>query len=209
MRFLLVLLLAALPESALAQWARQASPGGKLNFEAYSIQAPAESAWLATSKDPYDVVFGATLSRTRTWSMTSAAFELPAPVADAEALLVQVRAQFIANSDPRRFRIVDEKGWVQELRGAVCARTYFKAEDRLAGGTGAPQYIIEATTVTCVHPDAPGLGIELGYHERYAPGEKKADAEGGMQGGGLMPFGERFIRSVKFWRPAPLAAARP
>ena len=199
MRILAFIVLCAIPGFADASWARFDSPGSKLNFEAYSIQAPFEQGWMVNRGGPYDVGFGATLSRTHTWTLTAATIPLDARFDNAEALLVHVKAQFVKTSDPVRFRILESKGWVQELRGAVCAKTYFKAEDRLAKGSEAAVYVIEATAVTCVHPDAPELAVELGYHERYRPGEKVEAQEGG----GLMPRGERFIRSVKFWRPVP------
>jgi hypothetical protein len=181
-----------------ADWARLDAPGNKLNFDAYSVQSPAEAGWLVSKGGAYDVGFAATFTRTHTWSITAAAIPLGGRFERAEALLAHVKAKFIADSDPVRFRILESKGWVQELRGAVCAKTYFKAEDHLAEGGEAPFYIIEATQVTCVHPDSPELAIELGYHERYLPGE---------EGGRLMVFGERFVRSVKFWRPASSAVA--
>lgn len=203
MRLLALLLLAALPLAAWAGWARLEAPGDKLHFDAYSIQAPLERGWLVNRGGPHDVGFGAMRSRTHTWSLTAAAIALPSGVTDAARLLVHVKAQFLAGSDPVRFRILESRESVETLRGAACARTYYKAEDRLAGGGPVAYYVIEATQVTCVHPDAPGLAIELGYHERYVPGEK-TPAE---QGRAIAAFGERFIRSVKFWRPVEGAFA--
>ena len=129
--------------------------------------------------------------------LTAAAFPLSAPVADGQALLAQAQADFLSDSDPVRFHIVASRGSVERLRGATCARTYYKAEDRLAGGEQA-FYIIEVTQVTCVHPRAPQLAIVVSYHARYLPGESAA---------GLAPYGERFIRSVRFWRPVVETAA--
>ncbi len=203
MRILALLLLASLPASAWAGWARFDAPGSKLNFDAYSVQAPLERGWMVNRGGPYDVGFGTMRSKTYTWSLTAAAIALPARFADARQLLRHVRAQFAGGSDPVRFRILESRESIEELRGAACARTYYKAEDRLADGGPAAKYIIEATQVTCVHPDAPELAVELGYHERYVPGEKAAD----LKGARLVAFGERFIRSVKFWRPVEGAAA--
>ena len=91
-----------------------------------------------------------------------------------------------------RSRIVSSDGRVERLNGATCARLALKAED-------GPHFIIEATQITCMHPSAPGLAIEVGYHERYLPGEAS---------GAFSDAGERFIRSVRFWRPVPAAPTR-
>lgn len=203
MRLLAFLVLCVFPGLADAGWARFDAPGSKLDFDAYSVQAPFEQGWMVNRGGPYDVGFGAMLSKTHTWSLTAATFPLPRAFADARQLLAHVKAQFLGASDPVRFRVLENRDSVEELRGATCARTYYKAEDRLAAGGPAPHYIIEATQVTCVHPSAPELAVELGYHERYLPGEKAA----GEKGGRLAAFGERFIRSVKFWRPVGGAQA--
>jgi len=123
--------------------------------------------------------------------LTAAEFPLAAPVADGQALLAQARTEFLSDSDPSRFHIVESRGSVQRLRGATCARLFYKAEDRLAGGE-SPRYIVEVTQVTCIHPRAPRLAIVVSYNARYLPGENAA---------ALAAFGERFIRSVRFWLP--------
>jgi hypothetical protein len=198
-RVLLLISLAALSFFARADWARLDAPGNRLNFDAYSVQAPMDPGWIVSRGGAYDVGFAAAFTRTHTWSMTAAAIPLAGRFERAEALLEYVKAKFAGDSDPVRFRIVESKGWVQDLRGAVCAKTYFKAEDHLAEGGEAAYYVIETTLLTCVHPNAPDLAIELGYHERYLPGEES---------GRLMVVGERFTRSVKFWRPADGHIAR-
>jgi hypothetical protein len=165
--------------------------GGKLNFDAYSIDAPLEQGWHLVRSGADDVAYSATLTPSHTWMLTAAAFPLEEPIAGGPALLAQAQADFLSDSDPRRFRIVESKGSVQNLHGATCARVFYKAEDQLTGGNGA-FYLIEVTQLTCVHPRAPRLAIVVSYHARYLPGENAA---------ALAAFGERFIRSVRFWRP--------
>jgi hypothetical protein len=185
-RILSILLVAAWPALC---WAL--GGGGKLNFDAYSIDAPLERGWHLARRGTDDVAYSATLTRSHTWMLTAAAFSLDAPIADGRALLAHEQAEFLSDSDPRRFRIVESEGSVQSLRGATCARLFYKAEDRLTGGEGA-FYVIEVMQVTCVHPRAPRLAVVVSYHARYLPGESAA---------ALAAFGERFIRSVRFWRP--------
>jgi hypothetical protein len=180
------LILAACPALS---WAL--AGGGELNFDAYSIQVPPERGWRVARTGADYVAYSATLTRSHTWMLTAAAFPLAAPVADGRALLAQAQADFLSDSAPERFHIVDSKASLETLRGATCARLFYKAEDRLAGGE-SPVYIIEVTQVTCVHPRAPRLEIVVSYHARYLPGESAA---------ALAPFGERFIRGVRFWRP--------
>jgi hypothetical protein len=184
-RILPIILLAAWPAIS---WALG---GGKLNFDAYSIDAPLERGWHVAHSGADDVAYSATLTRSHTWMLTAAKLPLASPVADGEALLAQARADFLSDSDPVRFRIVQSKGSVEKLRGATCARLFYKAEDRLTGGE-SPLYIIEVTQMTCVHPRAPRLAVVLSYHARYLPGENAA---------ALTAFGERFIGSIRFWRP--------
>ena len=192
MRIVPILLLAACPGLA---WAL--TGGAKLNFDAYSIDAPLEQGWHLARSGPDEVAYSATLTRSHTWMLTAAEFRVAAPVADGQALLAQARADFLSDSDPERFHIVQSKGSVERLRGATCARLFYKAEDRLAGGASA-FYMIEVTQVTCIHPRAPTLAIVVSYHARYLPGESAA---------ALAPFGERFIHSVRFWRPLMETAA--
>ena len=159
----------------------------KLHFDAYSLQVPAPAGWLVTRGGAYDVTFGAALSATHTWAMTAAAIPLAQQFESDTAFLGHVRDAFIRDSDPVRFRILAADGRVERLHGATCARLAVKAEE------GA-HFVIEATQVTCIHPSAPGLAIEVGYHERYPLGEAS---------GTFNEMGERFIRSVRFWRPVP------
>jgi hypothetical protein len=185
-RILSILLLAALPGLS---WAL--SGGGKLNFDAYSIDAPLERGWRLARSGRDDVAYSATLTRSHTWMLTAAEFPLAAPIADGQALLALARTEFLSDSDPARFHIVASRASVETLRGATCARLFYKAEDRLTGGD-SPRFIIEVTQVTCIHPRAPRLAIVMSYHARYLPGENA---------GALAAFGERFIRSVRFWLP--------
>lgn len=159
----------------------------KLHFDAYSLQVPPPTGWLVTRGGAYDVMFGTALSAMHTWAMTAAAIPLAQRVESDAAFLAQVRDSFLRDSDPTRFRILALDGVVERLHGATCARLAVKAQE---GG----YFVIEATQVTCVHPSAPGLAIEVGYHERYPPGEAS---------GTFNEMGERFIRSVRFWRPVP------
>ena len=179
-RFCVLLLLLAL--SPLARASTE-----KLHFDAYSLQAPPPAGWLVTRGGAYDVTFGAALTATHTWAMTAAAIPLAHQFESDSAFLDHVRDAFIQDSDPGRFRILASDGRVERLHGATCARLAVKAEER-------PYFIIEVTKVTCIHPSAPGLAIEVGYHERYPPGETS---------GTFNEMGERFIRSVRFWRPVP------
>lgn len=176
--FLLLLL-------ALSTTARAATE--KLHFDAYSLQAPPPAGWVVTRGGAYDVAFGAALSATHTWAMTAAAIPLVQHFESDGAFLAHVRDAFIRDSDPARFRILAADGRLERLHGATCARLAVKAEE------GA-HFVIEAMQVTCMHPSAPGLAIEVGYHERYPLGEA---------GGAFNEMGERFIRSVRFWRPVP------
>lgn len=158
-----------------------AAAAEKIHFEAYSVQAPAASGWMVARGGAYDVAFGAALTRTHTWAMTAAA--VPFQLGSLE----QVREEFVRNSDPVRFRIVHAGAEKQRLNGADCVRLNIKAEE-------LKTFVIEATQLTCLHPSAPGLAIEVGYHERYLPGERN---------GALNEAGERFIRSARFWKPVP------
>ena len=184
MRFLLALLLCA-SGTAYAD---------KLHFDAYSVQVPPSQGWLVTRGGAYDIAFGTALTPTHTWAITAAAVPLGRRFEDGKAFLAYVRESFIRNSDPVRFRIVQTRGRVEQLHGAMCARVAYRAEDHLAAGGEAAYFIIEVTQVTCIHPSAPDTAIELGYHERYLPGE---------QGGAFTETGEYFVRSVRFWRPVP------
>ena len=159
----------------------------KLHFEAYSLQAPPPSGWLVTRGGAYDITFGAALSGIHTWAMTAAAIPLARQFDSESAFLAHVRDSFLRDSDPARFRVLALDALVQRLHGATCARLAVKAEE-------GPHFVIEATQVTCIHPSAPRLAIEVGYQERYPPGETS---------GSFNEMGELFIRSVRFWRPVP------
>jgi hypothetical protein len=161
----------------------------KLHFDAYSLQVPPPAGWVVTRGGAYDVTFGATLTATHTWVMTAAAIPFAQRFESDPAFLAHVVDGFLRDSDPDRFRILATDARVERLHGATCARLAVKAEE------GA-YFVIEVTQVTCIHPSAPGLAIEIGYHERFPLGERS---------GAFNEMGERFIRSVRFWRPVPRA----
>jgi hypothetical protein len=159
----------------------------KLNFDTYSLLVPPPSGWLVTRGGAYDVAFGAALTATHTWAMTAAAIPLAQKFESDSAFLTHVTDAFVRDSDSARFRILATDARVERLHGATCARLAVKAEE-------GRYFVIEATQVTCIHPSADGLAIEVGYQERYPPGEAS---------GRFNEMGERFIRSVRFWRPVP------
>ena len=183
MRLCVFLLLLALSPIARADMV-------KLHFDAYSLLVPPPAGWMVTRGGAYDVAFAAALAPLHTWVMTAAAIPFAESFDSDSAFLAHVRDAFLRDSNPDRFRIVAADGRVERLHGATCARLAVRAEEGL-------ELVIEMTQVTCIHPSAPGLAIEIAYHERFPQG---------VASGAFNELGERFIHSVRFWRPVPSAA---
>jgi tetratricopeptide (TPR) repeat protein len=180
--------------SSSANWTRLKAPGEKMTFNGYSVHAPAEQGWLYQNGGAFDVGFGALISRTQSWGLTALALPAAARFEKSEALAAFASARLLEDNDPQRFRIIESKSAPERMQDALCARTYHKAEDHQALNRRGPYSIVEVTNLTCVHPSSPDLVVELGYHERYMPGEKS---------GGVIDFGERFLSSLRFSQAKP------
>ena len=172
-------------------------PGTRISLRGYSVVSPSGEGWLVSRPKQFDIGYIKTIgSETHTFGLTAAAIPFTLRFDTPEEFLEYVKKSKEADTDPRRFRTLDLNAKVDPALGPYCVRYYRKVEDNAAANAqGSPYLILEAWSVTCIHPLSPALVVDVGYHDRYRPG----DLPGPVQ------EGEQFISSLQFDPSDPLA----
>jgi tetratricopeptide (TPR) repeat protein len=198
-RITTLLLLALLPAPAEAAWAWLTAPGSRLEYNGYSVEAPSRRGWQYEEGGNFDVGFASLKSRSHTLGLTAAATPFR-QIDDAQQLLAYVHEKLGGDADPARFTILEKIGRIGGGPAPICARTYYKAEELQAADRHGPSLmVLEASHLTCVHPRAPGIVVEVGYHQRYQPGQRAPE---------FTQIGEEFIASLRFGTARPDPATR-
>jgi hypothetical protein len=163
----------------------------RLNFQGYSIFPPPGSNWQVLQKEQNNIVFTKDLkSKTHTFVANVFAVPLTIGFETPEDFLNFIKKSKDANIEPRRFRMLENEVVLDDAYGPYCVRYHQKAVDRGALSSGkAPYLILDTYGYACIHPDTPELAVDIGYSERFAPGESNAE---------LREEGQQFIRGLKF-----------
>lgn len=82
-----------------------------------------------------------------------------------------IKKQEESNLPPEAYRVVETEYKLQPSIAPFCVYYYQKCEDRVAKNRGTDKFLIVTTGYTALHPEAPKLGIDIWYTERYANGE--------------------------------------
>jgi hypothetical protein len=165
------------------------NPGSRISLNGYSVVSPVGQGWLVSRRGEFDIGYIKTIgSRTHTFGLTAVGVPFTLRFGTPEEFLEYVKKSKEADTNPKRFRTLDRDAHIEPTVGPFCVRHHQKVEDHAAANAEGPYLILDAVSVTCVHPQSPTLVIDVGYHDRYKPGELP----------GPVQEGEQFIRSLQF-----------
>ena len=173
------------------------APGTRISLRGYSVVSPSGEGWLVSQRGQFDIGYIKTIgSRTHTFGLTAAGAPFTLRFDTPQDFLEYVKKSKETGSDPKRFRTLDRDATIDPTHGSYCVRYHEKVEDHAAANAeGSPYLILEAWGVACVSPLSPALVVDIGYHDRYKPGELP----------GPVQEGEQFIDSLQFGPSDPLA----
>ena len=148
------------------------SPPQRIYQNTYSLVPPDEPGWavagrranelsLARGGEKPDETFAIQGSLLRTRPISSS------------AELARVVEGLLAQADARRFKVLRAEAAEDRSRREICARSHFVAEDHAAvkkTSTPGPM-ILEALSLTCVHPKNADWAVMVTYSHRYYPSQ--------------------------------------
>src|SRR5712691_3912105 len=163
-------------------------PGVRISLHGFSVVSPTSEGWSASRGGQFDVGYVKPIgSRTHTFGLTAVGVPFTLQFGTPQEFLEYVKTSKEADTDPKRFRTLDRDAHIEPTLGPFCVRYHQKVEDHAAVNKEGPYLILDAVSVTCVHPQSPTLVIDVGYHDRYKLGELP----------GPIQEGEQFIKSLQ------------
>ena len=167
-----------------------------LALDGVEFAAPGEPGWHMNKQTPYVLSVGKLgSSEDDTLVIDAMLFKAPDPVPGKD-WTQQVKEGEDADTSAPRFVMTLHDVEAVKVGTATCARSHMIAEDHAptthSGKKGV--MILEALSLNCRHPDDPKVGVEVGYSERYWPGQGERE---------FMKRGLNFLSSVHFTKLVP------
>lgn len=166
-------------------------PPQKINQPGYSFLPLNEKGWFAGPRNQYQVALVKRGNQTdETFAIQGIASKLPEFVSTDDFVQLVKQGQ-AADTDPKRFKIVEHMVVADSSKRAQCARSHLVTEDTGAvkrTSTVGPM-ILEVAALVCAHPGNRILGISIIYSHRYYPGQ--ADPA-------FMQKADQVINSIEF-----------
>ena len=158
-------------------------------MERYSVLSPQGKDWFELKRDKQNVYFGKKLaSRTHSFIATAMSVTIDEKFLNPEQFHDYVSKMLTLRGDERH-TVIENRVELDNTLGRFCVRYYTKAEDRDAIYAKGKSLLTETSGISCLHPEQPGLSIDVSYTERGYPAESSAD---------IKAEGESFVRSLKF-----------
>jgi len=146
-------------------------PPERLVQPGYSLLPPNEKGWVVVRRDPGRLQLAKRGdARDTTVAIQGGLVQLPASKDSADFVQVIKDGQ-AKDTDPRRFKMLTHDVVALPGKGTECAKSHAVAEDRSIVRKSGPM-ILELLGMTCAHPRDPRIGVDVGYSERYNPGER-------------------------------------
>jgi hypothetical protein len=159
--------------------------GQRLAFSGYSVMPPAGPGWSRLDPPGTDAGFYKTVGTPdHRLLLVASARPLPVRFKTPQEFLDYLIAAQESEPDARRFHVLSESINLDPAAGPDCARTSASAEDR------STRLILDATSLVCIHPSAPGLLVTVAYSEQHRYRQSAP---------GFAAEGERFIGSLRFF----------
>lgn len=148
-------------------------PPQRINQPGYSLLPLNEKGWFVGPRNQYQLSLGKYGSHAdETFAIQGIASKLP-EFSSTDDFVRLVKEGQAADTDPKRFKILQHKVVADSSRSAQCARSYSITEDNNAvkrTPTSGPM-VLEAAALTCAHPGNKILGITIIYSHRYYSGQ--------------------------------------
>lgn len=146
-------------------------PPERIVLKGYSLMPPNERGWLMAGRNQYQL---ALVKAGGTPDETIAIQAMPVKLPDFESpddLVRLIKEGQAKDTDPKRFAIKKSDVVAYALKDSTCAKAYHVAEDNSAvkrsGKSG--NMILEVLTLTCAHPKAKNVGVNVTYSHRHYP----------------------------------------
>lgn len=142
----------------------------------YSILPPQEQGWTYVDRagaDGHKLMFGKQAdSKTHTFIAMIEDVRSNATFTNSKEFILFIKKLQEMNTDPRRYRTLDEKMTLDDRFGSFCVFYYRKAEDHGAQQWGSLEFLImEGYGYTFIHPNHNNLLIDVSYSERGSSNE--------------------------------------
>lgn len=159
--------------------------GQRLAFSGYSVLPPAGPGWTRRDAPGTDAGFYKTLDTPdHRLLLVASTRPLLLRFKTPQEFLDYLIATQEHEPDARRFHVLAESINLDAAAGPYCARTSASAEDR------STRLILDATSLVCIHPSAPGLLVTVAYSEQHRYRQSAPE---------LATAGERFLGSLRFY----------
>lgn len=162
-----------------------------LAIDGVEFAAPGEPGWHLHGQTRFAVDIGKLgPAEDETTSLSTQVYKLP-PAAPDKDWTQLVKEGEDADTDPKRFVMTLHDVEAVKVGAATCARSHSVAEDHAPTTYSGRKdvMILEILALNCRHPDDPRVGVNVGYSQRYYPGQ--GDGE-------FMKKGTALLSSVHF-----------
>ena len=147
-------------------------PPQRIYQNTYSLVPPDEPGWVVAGRRANELNLARGGQRPdETFGVQGFLVRLPA-LSSSEQLASFVQG-LLAQTDARRFRTLKQEVAEDRSRRETCARSHLVTEDHAAvkkTSTPGPM-ILEALSLTCVHPKNAGWAVMVTYSHRYYPSQ--------------------------------------
>jgi hypothetical protein len=173
-RFLILILII----TGTASFASSKNPERKF-YEEYSITPPQGNGWkVMQNQDPVVVYMRKGKSKTHSQSMGVLAVMINPQWKDGEGYLKFLIDSKHADTDPKRFKILDEKYELTPKPAPLCVKYHMVVEDHNAINKGGADFLIlSAHGLGCMHPSFTNHYYDIQYTERNMPEEADPNFE--------------------------------
>lgn len=157
--------------SCFSPFNRLQNPENPFERPSYSILPPQDKGWTYVDRegvDGYVLMFRKEAkSKTHTYVGTVNEIHINASFSSPEEFLSFVKKTIEMNNDVRRYKILEDKMFLDDRFGAYCVSYHHKAEDHGAKQKGQSDFLIlEGYGYTFLHPTNKSIMIDVTYSER-------------------------------------------
>ncbi|HZP89003.1 MAG TPA: tetratricopeptide repeat protein [Burkholderiales bacterium] len=172
------------------------APGAPWAFDGFIVNAPSGEDWASFSKDMRSAELGKKFDDGHSAAVVIVSRRYDDSIGNEKQLLAIVRREESAPPEPKFMKLMDFADEAYSPKGALCARSKARFEDR------RPQYSAPGTlairSITCARPDRPEIVVALRFAERFTEDD----------GPKLGELAEQFLDGLRFVVPAGALIAR-
>lgn len=188
--FLMLLLVVLLTACATMPYPKMNGQASRKDFSGFSLSTPIGDNWYVMQENSQGIVYAKYLkSKINTFYLAVQVANLTPTWKDQAEFVIFVKEAKRADTDPKRFKILEEEYVLNEKFGKYGVKYHMKVEDHNAYSSGGSLYLIlEVDGYGIMHPSGNGTYYDVNYSARYKPGEEDPS---------LKETGEIFINSFQ------------